>query len=171
MGSTTHDHIISFTPTEWGCTNPPPERDGPRCLGMETVNRSIWPRRKKSEGLTEGGARRGLSRPHKTHWAQTLPGQPGDPPGMHVAAHLPCVELRIRVWEARELPGTAVEVHVAGAKGGKEAQVVIHWKTQAGIREVALEIFLGFNPATFRSDPISSPQFPPHAPDVAPGHV
>lgn len=57
---------------------------------------------------------------------------------MHVATHFSCVELRIRVWEARELPGTAIEVHIAGPEGGEETQVVIHWKTQAGIREVAL---------------------------------
>lgn len=52
-------------------------------------------------------------------------------------AHLACVELCIRVWEASELPGTAVEVDVAGSKGGQEAQVVIHWETQAGSEGLA----------------------------------
>lgn len=41
-------------------------------------------------------------------------------------AHLACVELRIGVREASELPGTAVQVDVAGPKGGQEAQVVVH---------------------------------------------
>lgn len=88
-----------------------------------------------------------------------------------MAAHLSCVELRIRIWEARELSGTAVEVHIAGPKSGEEAQVVIHWKIQEGIREVALWILSGFNLSTFRWDPICIPQIPPYASYVAPVHV
>lgn len=52
-------------------------------------------------------------------------------------AHLACVELCIGVWEASELPGTAVEVDIAGSKGGQEAQVVVHWETQAGSERLA----------------------------------
>lgn len=81
-----------------------------------------------------------------------------------MAAHLSYVELCIRIWKARELSGTAIEVHIAGSKSGEEAQVVIHWKIQEGIREVALQILSGFNLSTFRWGPISSPQFPPYAP-------
>lgn len=52
-------------------------------------------------------------------------------------AHLACVELCIGVREAGELSGTAVEVDVAGPKGGQEAQMVIHWETQAGSEGLA----------------------------------
>lgn len=96
---------------------------------------------KEAQRPNKGGTLRGLSRPHKAHRISSGPRhrQAGlETLGIHVAAHLPCVEFCIWVWEARELPGAAIEVHIAGSKGGKKAQVVIHWKTQAGIREVAL---------------------------------
>lgn len=116
---------------------------------------------KEARGPNRGSALRGSLRPHEAHM---LPGQAGGPWRSCVAAHLSCVELRIRIWEARELSGTAIEVHIAGPKRGEEAQVVIHWKKQESIREVAMWTLLGFNLSTVRWDLISSPQFPPYAP-------
>lgn len=63
------------------------------------------------------------------------PGDRGEVMGW--LAHLAHVELSIGVWEASELPGTAVEVDIAGSKGGQEAQVVVHWETQAGSERLA----------------------------------
>lgn len=81
-----------------------------------------------------------------------------------MAAHLSCVELCVRIGEARELSGTAIEVHIAGPKSGEEAQVVIHWKTQEGIREASPRSLSGLNLSTFiRWEPLSSPRFPSYA--------
>lgn len=49
-------------------------------------------------------------------------------------AHLAHVEFRVGVREASEFPGAAIEIDEAGPEGGKEAQMVIHWETQVGIR-------------------------------------
>lgn len=49
-------------------------------------------------------------------------------------AHLARVEFCVGVREAGELPGAAVEVDVAGPKGGEEAQMVVHWETRVGVR-------------------------------------
>lgn len=60
------------------------------------------------------------------------PGRPGA--AGSCLAHLACVELRVGVREASELPGAAVQVDVAGPEGGKEAQMVVHWETQVRVR-------------------------------------
>lgn len=83
--------------------------------------------------------------------------------------HLARVELCIGVREASELPGAAVEVDIAGPKGGEEAQMVIHWETQVRIRGAAQPRFLALHPATF--GPETSPQFLAHAWDAAPVNV
>ena len=46
-----------------------------------------------------------------------------------VLAHLAHVQFCVGVREASELPGAAIEVDIAGPKGGEEAQMVVHWET------------------------------------------
>lgn len=87
------------------------------------------------------------------------------------SAHLAHVELCIGVWEAGKLPGAAVEVHVAGPKGGEEAQVVIHCETQVEVGGSAQCGFLVLNPVTLRPEPILGPRFPSHASDATPVDV
>lgn len=108
---------------------------------------------RREEGPGQGSLRRRLPGPGP---AQALsgpcsPGGPdtaqarrkpphgaGDPGHVEVwLAHLAHVEFCIRVREAGELPGAAVEVDIAGPKGGQEAQMVVHWGTEAGSEGLA----------------------------------
>lgn len=82
-------------------------------------------------------------------------------------AHLAHVELCIRVREAGELPGTAVEVDIAGPKGGQEAQMVVDWEIQAGSEGPAKGSVPVLSPATCRPEPSPGPQFPAHVRDTA----
>lgn len=94
--------------------------------------------------------------------------RPGDLGNVGVwPAHLAHVELRIRVREAGELPGTAVEVDVAGPEGGQEAQMVVHWGTQAGLQGPAQGSVPVLSPASCRPEPSPGPQFSAHVRDTA----
>lgn len=128
-----------------------------------------WKEGSLSRRLPGPGPTQAPPGPWSSGQIRDFPGQTRRPPHADLGiwelwglwlTHLAHVELCIRVQEASELSGAAVEVYIAGPEGGKEAQVIVHWKTEVGIRGVGPVGLLVLDSATLRPEPSPGPPFP-----------